>query len=186
MMEDGRIASCFGDKTIKIFNTESGKCDIVLKKKDHSPVFISQLDKCKIISCSIEWNIIIWNINKIFFSVEKVIEEHTASVWKVISLSKNRIASSSYDATIKIYNKYPPYSLIATMSGNDLLVCSIIQIKGKELLVSVSDDTKMIFWNLSNYQQKILLWVLTVVAIIIWYKLIDIELFREELKVFMW
>ena len=53
------------------------------------------------------------------------------------------------------------------MSGNDLLVCSIIQIKGKELLVSVSDDTKMIFWNLSNYQQKILLWVLTVVAIII-------------------
>ena len=154
VLEDGRIASCFGDKTIKIFNIESGKCDIVLKKKDHSPVFLSQLDKCKIMSCSIEGNIIIWNINKIFFSVEKIIEEHTDSVWKVISISKNRIASCSYDTTIKIYNKFPPYSLIATMSGNDLLVCSIIQIKGKELLVSASDDTKMIFWNLSSYKME--------------------------------
>ena len=154
VLEDGRIASCFGDKLLNLFNLDEGKCEITLKKENHNPVYISQLDKCKIMSCSIEGDIIIWNINKIFFSVEATLSEHTDSVWKVIPISNNRIASCSYDTTIKIYKKYSPYSLIATMSGNDLLVCSIIQIKGKEILVSASDDTNLIFWNLKTYKKE--------------------------------
>ena len=73
---------------------------------------------------------------------------------KVISLSNNRIASCSFDTTIKIWNSNHPYNLIKTLNGHTDYVTSIIQLKDKDILISGSwdDDDTLRKWNLLTYQ----------------------------------
>ena len=76
--------------------------------------YISKLNESKIISCSADKTIKIWNIsisNKL--SSETIFSFHTDWVFQVIPLTNNRIASLSLDKTIKLYNivDYKPISI---------------------------------------------------------------------------
>ena len=73
-------------------------------------------------------------------------------IWKVIGLSNNRMASCSFDTTVKIWKSEEPYDLIAELTGHKSDVTCIYELSGKELLLSVSFDNTMRVWNLSSYE----------------------------------
>ena len=77
---------------------------------------------------------------------------HNDWIFKVISLTNNRIASCSRDTTIKIWNSNYPYNLISTIKGHTSYVDSIIKLKDKDILISGSDDNTLRKWNLLTYQ----------------------------------
>ena len=158
LLQDGRLASCSFDTTIKIYNINNNyKCDITLEGHTDNVYYISETKNGKLISCSADKSIKIWNITKSSYRCEHTIENaHNHWVLKVIPLSKNRIASCSSDKTIKIWNSEYPYSLIETLTGHTCIVVSIIQIYGKEILISAESngDKTLRIWNLASYQCK--------------------------------
>lgn len=67
ILQDGRIASCSGDKTIKIFDPKNNfNTDIILDGHLNTVTHISQAKNEKILSCSFDYCIKIWNISKKF------------------------------------------------------------------------------------------------------------------------
>ena len=77
---------------------------------------------------------------------------HNDIIYKVITLSNNRIASCSADKTIKIWKSNPPYSdtPIKVLEGHSDWVNSLLYIK-EQMMISGSDDKTLRFWNMSTY-----------------------------------
>ena len=78
---------------------------------------------------------------------------HDDSIYKVITLPYNRIASCSQDKTIKIWKSNPPYSdtPIIVLTGHSDWVNSLLYIKDN-VMISGSDDKTLRFWNMTTYQ----------------------------------
>ena len=79
---------------------------------------------------------------------------HDDLIWKVITLPNNRIASCSFDETIKIWKSNPPYSKkpIKVLKGHSSYVISLLYIKERDILISGSFDVTLRLWNMSTYQ----------------------------------
>ena len=70
---------------------------------------------------------------------------------KVIPISNNRFAFCSLDETIRVWQSKEPYKEIKILQGHTDAVRCIIQLKGKEKLVSGSWDQTIRIWNLLTY-----------------------------------
>ena len=84
-----------------------------------------------------------------------ILNAHDNKISKVITLPNNRIASSSYDKTIKIWNSDLVYntSPIAILEGHKYIIESIIYIKEKDLLISGSPKG-LYMWDMTEYKVK--------------------------------
>ena len=65
----------------------------------------------------------------------------------IISLTENNFCLISSDSTIKIYNKE---NSILTLSGHTNKVISVIMLNNKKRLVSISNDSTIRIWDISN------------------------------------
>ena len=78
---------------------------------------------------------------------------------KVFPLSKERLASCSHDRTVKIWKDDNTYECISTLENIDE-VNSILQLRGKEILVSAYKKAKSLslcgisFWNIGDYTHQ--------------------------------
>ena len=146
LLNDNRIASCSSDKTIRIFNPSNNyHCDETITERIYSFDLIYQLEDGTLVSCTSEPSIHIGN-----FTIEK---PHTITISKVISLPNNRMASSSYDKTIKIWKSAPPYSdtPIKVFKDHSTIVISLLYIKERDIMISGSPK-EIILRNMSTYQ----------------------------------
>ena len=75
---DGRIITCSGDQTIKVFNKFSYQCELILTGHTRRVYGICLLPNNKIASCSSDKTIRIWTINtKTFicdFNIDKALK----------------------------------------------------------------------------------------------------------------
>ena len=65
----------------------------------------------------------------------------------IISLTENNFCLISSDSTIKIYNNE---NSILTLSGHTNKVISVIMLNNKKRLVSISNDSTIRIWDISN------------------------------------
>ena len=122
-LKDGRVASCSKDNTIRIYDPSNYyHCDKVIERHIDGILSICELDDGTIVSCS--WKTIIigdYTINN----------AHELWIIKVIALPYNRIASCSYDRTIKIWKSNKPYrdKPLIVLKGHRGFVISLLYIK---------------------------------------------------------
>ena len=150
LLQDGRLASCSWDKTIKIFDIKNNfHCDITIDQHSASVNYICQLENGKLISCSGDKTIKIFTIYHSSFHCDYTIQNsHNKWIYKLLRLTKNRFASCSNE--IKIWNSTYPYNLIQTLVGYSEIK-SMIQLKGKEKLISGGSDSIIRIWKLTDY-----------------------------------
>lgn len=156
LLKDKRIASCSEDKTIRIFNPiKNYQCEIIIKGHLNAIYSICQLENSHIVSCSLDNSIRIWSITQYSYRcMFTIFNAHNYSISKVLSLSSERIASSSWDNTIKIWKGTSEYSdiPIRVLRGHTDIVRCIIEIKERNILVSISYDKNLLIWSLLTYQ----------------------------------
>ena len=156
LLKDKRIASCSEDKTIRIFNPiKNYQCEIIIKGHLNAIYSICQLENSHIVSCSLDNSIRIWSITQYSYRcMFSIFNAHNYSISKVLSLSSERIASSSWDNTIKIWKGTSEYSdiPIRVLRGHTDIVRTIIEIKERNILVSISYDKNLLIWSLLTYQ----------------------------------
>lgn len=100
LLDANRIASCSCDKTIRIYNQSNDyHCDEIIERHTDEVTSICKLDDGTLVSSSEDHSIKI--------SEFTISNAHQNSIWKVVTLPKNRIASCSSDTTIKIWKSAP-------------------------------------------------------------------------------
>ena len=79
---------------------------------------------------------------------------HENWICKVITLPSNRIASASYDKTIKVWKSNKPYNdiPIKVLRGHSKFIYCLLSIKERDLMISGSWDRTLRLWNMSTYQ----------------------------------
>ena len=144
-LADNRIAVCSKDKTVKIFNPSNNyDCDKIINTKDEV-LSIFELEDDTLVFGTKQDSLII--------GAFRIINAHLHWVTKVIPISNNRIASCSYEKTIKIWNSSPPYNNkpLKELQGHDVNVSDILFLKEKDLLISGAIDGLLIIWNMTTY-----------------------------------
>ena len=148
LLKEKKITSCSYDETIRIFEPSNDyHCDSVLNRHSNYTYSLCQLDDGTIVSCSSGGSIKIGDY--------KICNAHNGySIYKVVTLPDNRIASCSDDKTVKIWTSDPPYSAtpIIELTGHSNSVKSILYIKERDTLISGSQDGTLRLWDMTTYK----------------------------------
>lgn len=158
-LSDSRIAigGDWHDGSIRIysinFEFKLWHKDIDEKAHNEGVPSLCELEDNRLISASHDATIKIWYFSETELIHLKTLYEHSDSVFKIIHLSKDRLASGSADHNIKIWNNSDPYKEIISLEvGFD--VYSLLQLKGREMLVNGGLSDEIIFWNLITFTKE--------------------------------
>ena len=148
LLKEKKVASSSYDETIRIYDPSNDyHCDSVLNRHRNYTYSICQLDDGTIVSCSSGGSIQIGDY--------KIWKAHNGySIYKVIPLPDNRIASCSDEKTVTIWTSEPPYSdtPIIVLKGHSSSVKSILYIKERDILISGSQDDTLRLWSMTTYK----------------------------------
>lgn len=152
LLNDTRIAGASSDN-IKIYNPKNNfHCDFIILNTTEI-TSLSLLSTGNVASVSIDNAIKIWEISttnyRCVFTINKA---HQEKINKVISISSERLASCSDDATIKLWYNNPSkkFKMINSLHGHINHVTSIIEVNEK--LISSSLDYNIKLWNTETFQ----------------------------------
>lgn len=148
-----KIISCSNDKTIKIFDFNNFQCECSITT-DFKVYYVICLDNDRIVATFYNEFISIYSMENNIGCLEEMLTGHTDIVRKVIPLTKNFFASCSKDGTIKIWSSIFPYVFVRKLTGHKTPICSMIALREGGILVSCSEDKKMKFWDLLEYNCK--------------------------------
>lgn len=152
ILSDGRMASCSHDKTIKIYNIHTYKCEVIINKNIDEVEGIAQLDNNILICGTKERKVHFFTIDKREYKPFHTINEvDPENIENIKSLSNNRYATYSRKY-IQIWNGKEPYNKLAVLDKHSFGVSALIQLKEKEILVSSGLDKTLRLWNLTNYE----------------------------------
>ena len=151
--EDKRIASGGYDGNISIssydVNEKKWNRDIYKKKAHKDSVSsLCTSNNNRLLSSSWDHLIKIWSLSKRSLTLITKIKEHTDYVHNIIPLSEGRFASCSRDRTIRIWKDDKKFQCLSKL--DEQYVSSILQLKSKEVLVSLS-TWSITFWDIKNY-----------------------------------
>ena len=154
ILKDKRIASSSADPTIKIFNDETYKIEIIIKEHTNYVIYLTQLKDGRIISSSSDCTIKIFTIYNTSYKTEQILTVHTKPVKKTILLENNFLASCSWDETINIWkennnNLFNLYQTLPKKNIND----AIFEINLNEFFTLSHDQKEICFYkfNGKNY-----------------------------------
>ena len=138
------------DRTIKIWNLKTGKCEKTLHGHT-GKVSCLAIDKVNnlLFSGSMDRTIKVWNFKK-NGECEKTLEGHTANIdCLAVDNVNHRLFSGSADTTIKVWN-LETGAYQQTLQGHTFYVTCLEWDKINKHLISGSMDRTIRIWNLEN------------------------------------
>ncbi|EXL66214.1 hypothetical protein FOPG_17596 [Fusarium oxysporum f. sp. conglutinans race 2 54008] len=144
-----KLASASDDKTVRIWNVETGDCERVIE--GHSDEVISVVfshDSTKLASASRDETVRIWNAET--GECERVLEGHSEWVTSVMfSHDSTKLASASRDETVRIWNAETG-ECERVLEGHGGWVNSVVFSHDSIKLASASDDKTVRIWNVET------------------------------------
>ena len=152
-MKQFKYLSSSNDKTIKIWNINSGQCEQTLKGHSSSVYCSIEIQDSLLISGSYDSTLRVWNLKDKgnVLNAKRVIQNSNYA-WCMTLVNTNELASSS-EKNINVYSfdtNKDEYNLIKTLKGHSSYVRDLKMMKNlKELLISCSDDSEIKLWNVA-------------------------------------
>ena len=137
------LVSGSADKTVKIWNMDTGECVINITGHTHYVYSLQSLPNNRLASGSGDRTIKIWNLDT--GQCVKSITGHTNIIYSLQLLANNRLASGSGDLTIKIWNLETGVC-VKTLKGHTDFVWSLRSLTNNTL-ASGSEDKTVKIWN---------------------------------------
>jgi len=146
LLKDGRIASICIDGELKIWSIK-GTCERTIKA--NADCALIQLENEKLCISCLDFSLKIINLKG---KEKKLFKGHENTVIQIIELGNNKLVSSSFDKTIKIWDKKKG-KLLKNLTGHTETVREIIRLKD-DRIVSTSFDKSIRIWDESGLLQK--------------------------------
>ncbi len=150
MSKDGSFLACSGrDKTIKLWNTTTGRLIQILKGHKDSVLSVSlSADGNLLVSSSMDKTIKLWDVKT--GRLLQTVKNQNGWAWSVsLSADGKLFASGSMDKTIKLWD-IKTGSPIQIFKGHSNDVRSVSLKTNKKLLVSSSDDKTIKLWDIKS------------------------------------
>ncbi len=152
----GILASASGDKTIKLWNINTGK--VIRTLWGHEAVVRSiafTADGQILASGSEDGTIRLWEVNR--GETWKILRGHQAEVWSIaLNPSGQILASASFDQTVKLWDTRTGECL-KTLNGHESWVWATAFSPDNKTLVSTSVDQTIRIWDINSGEcQRIL------------------------------
>ena len=154
-LNNNYFLATIGERGKILFNKNN--YEVISYKKDHGFYVTCKVNSFLISAINTDNEGTLWysdfELNNLIQYEIKKSEMHNGWISKIVQISDNIIATSSGDNTIKIWEliNEKKIKLIKTLNKHKSGVISIIKIKNKNWLVSVSYDNKLIIWDLKKY-----------------------------------
>ncbi|PFX34916.1 F-box/WD repeat-containing protein 7-like [Stylophora pistillata] len=149
--DDTRIASGSYDKTIRVWDIQSGECDVVLTLAGHSgTVRCLNLNGNRLVSGSVDRSIKVWDLSfKSYWSgasckVTMVGHMHTV---RCLQVDDEKVVSGSYDKTLKVWDIRTGNCQLTLRGHNAAVLC--VQFDDRKI-VSGSYDKTIKVWSLTE------------------------------------
>jgi WD40 repeat protein len=141
-----RILSGSDDKTLKVWDAESGSELMTLRGHDDSVMSVAfSPDGKRIVSGSDDNTIKVWDADS--GSELMTLRGHQAEVWSVaLSPDAKRIISGSWDKTLKVWDANSGSELM-TLGGHEESVMSVVFSPDGKRIVSGSNDKTLKIWD---------------------------------------
>ena len=147
MLQDGRIA-VQGRTEIKIYNPKKNyKCENIIN--DDAMIAICQIDNGNIISAHENNSLKIRTVDGLF--INSIPDAHLNIIKQIEPLSNNRIALSSKNEVIRVWEKKSENFIFYSLSL-DSQVVSFCYIRKENILIALS-IYRVYIWNGSSYQK---------------------------------
>jgi WD40 repeat protein len=144
---DGKtLASASGDKTIRLWNGQSGAALVTLKGHlDYVQTVVFSPDGKTLASASSDKTIRLWDSQS--GATLKTLEGHSSTVSAIVfSPDGKTLASASWDKTIKLWNGQSGAAL-KTLKGHSSLVETVVFSPDGKTLASASSDKTIRLWD---------------------------------------
>ena len=149
LLKDGRIASFSYKNTVNIYDPKNNyKIDIVIQSNGNVSM-LEQLSDNNIITYSNQ--ISIFNIQKYHYHLIYS-KKYDNAITSMLALSNNRIALALKSKGILILNAYEDNPLHTLNIKQDEEVPTMLEIKERNLLLSIGKSNTLQVWNLSTNQ----------------------------------
>ncbi|CAD8053399.1 unnamed protein product [Paramecium sonneborni] len=123
--------------------------DLTLKAHDKSVKDLCFMDDDKIITCSKDWSIKIWDKRTKQLKME--LKDHTDQILCIAFSQKRIIASGSVDKTVRIWKPAPSWKISFVCQGHQERI-RCVEFVGN-FIVSGSDDTTLKLWDFDGQLQ---------------------------------
>ena len=101
----GRVISGSNDRTLRVWDLESGECKQVIQHEDDIVFGLCVVDESTIVSCGLDGAVFVWKIGEDGqLKKEKELKGHSGNVNCVIALGGGRVASGGEDEVILVHD----------------------------------------------------------------------------------
>lgn len=143
------LASGADDYTVRLWNTQTGRCTQLLQGYSNQILGVAMVGEDLLASGQEDQTIRLWRVgdNQSQCLPYRILAGHANRILSVaFDPGKSRLASSSCDGTIKIWNPLVG-NCIQTLYGHQNLVWSVAYSPNSELLASASGDRTVRLWD---------------------------------------
>ena len=144
LLADGRIVCGVEDSTVRIWNSDTGECEMTLMGHT-APVYgVASLTGRRVVSAAYDFLLMVWNVDT--GECETVLRGHEDRLNAVAALPDGRVASASRDNTVRLWNLST--GAADTLSGHTDAVWALAVLPGR--LASSAEDNTVRVWELSS------------------------------------
>jgi len=146
-LDDKLIASGSLDKSVKIWNFKTAKCEDTIKGFSGFSLALIKLTKNKFALASDDGSILIYEF-KLGVNTKTLEGSSSLRVYNIIKLSDNQLASGSLDFSIKVWD-FHSGECLKTLRDCTENLASIIKLNENKIAISAKDK-KIKIWDFSS------------------------------------
>ncbi len=146
VLDETRVVSASWDRTLRVWNLESGETILTLKGHTNWVNAVAVLDEARVVSASSDCTLRVWDLAS--GETIRILQGHTKGVNTVAVLGATRLVSASDDRTLRVWD-VASGEMVRTLKGHTSRVLSVA-VLNETRMVSAAYESALRVWDMAT------------------------------------